>query len=86
MSYAEFGTTAFVPEALHRQVEAYLALGLLDEAREIVAILGYNFQSSEWYAESYALFERRNLKVPLPEEGEGLFQQVFRRTLKGEWL
>ena len=82
----EYGTSSFVPEALHRQVEAYLALGLESEAREAAAILGYNFRGSEWYEESYRLFVNRNLTPPSPDEGEGLWQQVYRRTIKGEWL
>ncbi len=40
----EFQTTTHTPEALHRLVEAYLALGLTDEAQTAGAILGYNFQ------------------------------------------
>ncbi len=50
-----FQTTAHVPEALHRLVEAYLALGVVDEAQANAAVLGYNYPGSEWYADSYAL-------------------------------
>ena len=50
-----YSTTTHVPEALHRLVEAYTALGLNDEARKAAAVLGYNFPSSEWYKDSYAL-------------------------------
>ena len=51
-----FQTTTHVPEALHRLVEAYLALGVVDEAQANAAVLGYNYPGSEWYADSYALF------------------------------
>ncbi len=51
-----FETTSHVPEALHRLVEAYLALGVVDEAQANAAVLGYNYPGSEWYADSYALF------------------------------
>lgn len=50
-----YQTTTHVPEALHRLTEAYLALGLEQEAQKNAAVLGYNFPSSQWYADSYAL-------------------------------
>ena len=51
----DFQTTTHVPEALHRLVEAYLALGVVDEAQKNAAVLGYNYPGSQWYADSYAL-------------------------------
>jgi outer membrane protein assembly factor BamD len=54
---AEFQTTTHVPEALHRLVEAYTALGIVDEARKSAAVLGHNYPGSEWYSDSYALAE-----------------------------
>ena len=51
----DFQTTTHVPEALHRLVEAYLALGITDEAQTATAVLGYNYPGSQWYADSYAL-------------------------------
>jgi outer membrane protein assembly factor BamD len=50
-----YETTNQVPEALHRLSEAYLALGLVEEARKSAAVLGYNFPGSEWYTDSYRL-------------------------------
>lgn len=50
-----YQTTSHLPEALHRLVECYLALGLVDEARENAAVLGHNYPGSEWYTDSYAL-------------------------------
>jgi outer membrane protein assembly factor BamD len=44
-----------VPEALHRLTEAYLSLGLEQEAQKNAAVLGYNFPSSQWYQDSYGL-------------------------------
>jgi outer membrane protein assembly factor BamD len=52
---AEYQTTTHVPEALHRMVEAYTALGVMDEARRYAAVLGYNYPGSEWYERTYAL-------------------------------
>lgn len=50
-----YQTTAQVPEALHRLVEAYVALGVRGEAQQAAAVLGYNYPGSRWYEESYAL-------------------------------
>lgn len=48
-----FQRTTHVPEALHRLVECYTALGLTKEARRTAAVLGHNFPGSEWYVDSY---------------------------------
>ncbi|MDH3262935.1 MAG: outer membrane protein assembly factor BamD [Paracoccaceae bacterium] len=80
----DFQTTTHTPEALHRLVEAYLSLGLTDEAQTAGAILGHNFQSSPYYEESYALLTGRGLR---PEaRGEGWLTQVYRQMIRGEWL
>ncbi len=63
-----YQTTTHVPEALHRLVEAYLALGLEDEAKQAGAVLGYNYPGSIWYQRSYALLTGRGLA---PEKGDG---------------
>ena len=80
----DFGTTTHAPEALHRLVEAYLSLGLDDEAQEAAVVLGHNFGNSEWYADTYRLLEQRGLEQPVPKEN--LARQIYRRTIKGDWL
>jgi len=50
-----YDTTTHVPEALHRLTESYLAIGVVDEARNAAAVLGYNYPDSVWYERSYAL-------------------------------
>jgi outer membrane protein assembly factor BamD len=50
-----YQTTTHVPEALHRLVECYLALGVKSEAKETAAVLGYNFPGSDWYQDTYYL-------------------------------
>ena len=83
----EFGTTAQTPEALHRLVEAYLSLGLVDEARQAAVVLGHNFQSSDWYQSTHSLFTSRGMAVPQPRsDNDGLLEQFYRRTIKGDWL
>jgi outer membrane protein assembly factor BamD len=57
MVIEQYQTTAQVPEALHRAVECYLALGILDQAQAMAAILGHNYPGSQWYADSYALIQ-----------------------------
>lgn len=54
----EYQTTSHVPEALHRLVEAYLALGIREEAQANAALLGHNYPGSQWYQYSYALMNR----------------------------
>ncbi|MEC9347648.1 MAG: outer membrane protein assembly factor BamD [Pseudomonadota bacterium] len=58
---AEYQTTSHVPEALHRLTEAYLSLGVTDEAQATAAVLGHNFPNTSWYRDSYALLSGRNL-------------------------
>jgi outer membrane protein assembly factor BamD len=58
----QFQTTTHVAEALHRLAEAYLALGVTDEAKTAAAVLGHNFPGSEWYQDSYALLTGQNLE------------------------
>ena len=51
--------TTHVPEALHRLVESYLALGMIEEAQRTAAVLGYNFPNSEWYSDTFQLMGER---------------------------
>jgi outer membrane protein assembly factor BamD len=81
---ADFQTTTHTAEALHRLVEAYLALGLTDEAQTAAAILGYNYQSSPFYDDSFRLLKGKGLS---PEaKGEGWLRTIYRQMVKGEWL
>ncbi|PJF37924.1 MAG: outer membrane protein assembly factor BamD, partial [Phototrophicales bacterium] len=49
---SKYQTTRHVPEALHRMVESYLALGLREEAVRVAAVLGYNYPGSKWYKDT----------------------------------
>jgi outer membrane protein assembly factor BamD len=66
-----YQTTTHIPEALHRLTEAYLALGIKDEAQAAAAVLGYNYPGSEWYQDSYALLTSDNLQ-PMEKKGSWL--------------
>lgn len=84
MVVEDFQTTTHTAEALHRLVEAYLSLGLTDEAQTAGAILGHNFRGTEWYEDSYALLTGRGLR---PEaKGDGWLRQIYRQTIQGRWL
>ena len=55
----EYDTTIYAEEALHRLVEVYYTIGLIDEAEKYAKILGYNYQSSKWYEHSYSVFNKK---------------------------
>ncbi len=71
---SDYQTTTHTPEALHRLVECYLAIGVTDEAQATAAVLGHNFPGSDWYIDSYALLTGENLH---PEEKEGSWISSF---------
>ena len=52
---SEYQTTAHVEEALMRLTEAYMALGIKQEAQTAAAVLGHNFPQSKWYKDAYTL-------------------------------
>ena len=54
----EYERTIYAEEALHRLVEVYYTIGLVDEAKKYAKLLGYNYQSSEWYEKTYIVFDK----------------------------
>ena len=80
----EYQTTSNTPEALPRLVESYLALGLRNEAQTAGAILGHNFQSSPFYDDSYRLLTGAGLSNQAA--GEGWLRDIYRRTVRGDWI
>ena len=80
----QYQTTTQTPEALYRLIEGYLSLGLTDEAQTAGAILGYNFQSSDWYQDAYNLLTKQGLE--LKPKGDGWLAKVYRQVVRGEWL
>jgi len=75
----KYDTTVFVEEALHRLVEVYYRLGLEDEARQAASILGYNYQSSEWYEKSYKVFYKKYKPKKIKKQKE---MGLIRRKIK----
>ena len=62
----------------------YLALGFADEAQTAAAILGYNYQSSPFYEDSFRLLKGQGL---VPEaKGSNWLSTIYRQMIKGEWL
>lgn len=72
----KYQTTSHVPEALHRLVECYLELGVVDQAKKYAAVLGYNYPSSSWYKDSYALMNGRPLP-PEPGTAKGFMDRML---------
>ena len=54
----KYDTTIYAEEALHRLVEVHYTIGLIEEAEKYAQLLGYNYQSSKWYENSYSLFDK----------------------------
>ncbi len=76
-----YDETSFIDEALHRLVELHFRLGLVDESQKYASLLGYNYQSSEWYSKSYKIFnENYKSKHQLKKEKEGILKK-FKKLL-----
>ena len=80
----EYNETIFIEEALHRLVEVYYKVGLISEAKAAAAILGYNYNSSRWYEQSYKIL---NKKYKIPEikkikKEESLINRAINKILK----
>ena len=76
----EYSRTIYIEEALHRLVEVYYTLGLVDEAEKYANLLGYNYQSSEWYKKSYSVFNKlyANNKLKNDDKKENLIKRKFK--------
>ena len=82
----DYNTTIYTEEALHRLVEINYRLGLINESKKYANTLGYNYQSSEWYKNSYKVFNKnyrdgvkelqkdKKKKTDLIKRFKGLFQ------------
>ena len=59
----DYETTIYVEEALHRLVELHFKIGLVDESKKYASLLGYNYQSSKWYEETYRILNKDYVKI-----------------------
>ena len=76
----DYDRTVFVEEALHRLVEVNYKLGLVEEAKQAAAILGYNYESGEWYERSYKIFNKNYKAKKIKKKKE---MGLIRRKIKG---
>ena len=78
-----FSKTVFIEEALHRLVEVYYKVGLIEEAKATASILGYNYNSSEWYARTYKVLNK-SYKLPKKadvKKDDGLIKRTIKKIL-----
>jgi len=64
----DYDETIYVEEALHRLVELHYKIGLIDEAKKYAVLLGYNYQSSKWYEETYKILNKDYSKISKNKE------------------
>ena len=70
-----YDTTIYVEEALHRLVEIYYIIGLEDESMKYANLLGYNYQSSQWYENSYIVFNKNYKKNIIKKENSSILKR-----------
>ena len=70
-----YDTTVYVEEALHRLVEIYFILGLTEESKKYANLLGYNYQSSQWYENTYSLFDKNYEKINIQKEENSILKR-----------
>ena len=77
----EYSKTIFIEEALHRLVEIHYHLGLEEEAKRYASILGYNYNSSKWFEQSYKIFNKdyNFIKAKEPKKKKNIFKRIIDR-------
>ena len=82
----KYDTTIYVEEALHRLVEIHYKIGLIDESEKYAKLLGYNYQSSDWYRESYKVFNKDYKKISKREKNKNKLSTLekIKSLLKNE--
>ena len=79
-----FEKTEYVEEALHRLVEINYMIGLENEAKKYASLLGYNYQSSEWYKESYRVFNKdyEDPKEKIKKDKQNIILRSFKKLFR----
>ena len=77
----KFDKTIFIEEALHRLVEIHYYLGLEKEAKRYAKILGYNYNSSEWFEQSYKILnkEYKIMKKEKKKDDKSFFRKILQK-------
>ena len=75
----DYQKTIFIEEALHRLVEIHYYLGLQEEAKKYAKILGYNYNSSEWFEQAYKVLNKdyKIKKKVKPENNDSFFKKII---------
>ena len=78
-----YNTTIYVPEAIHRLVEIYYTIGLEDESKKYASLLGYNYQTSEWYKNSYEIFNKdyKTSRSNMEQESKKLKESIIKKFI-----
>tara|TARA_B110000967_G_scaffold78429_1_gene81107 strand:- start:5243 stop:6073 length:831 start_codon:yes stop_codon:yes gene_type:complete len=78
-----YDETVFLEEALHRLVEVYYKIGLMEEAKAAAAILGYNYNSSEWYKQSYKILNKsyKISKKSKQKKNDSLIKRTIKKII-----
>ena len=77
-----YENTIFIEEALHRLVEVYYTVGLIDEARRTATILGYNYNSSAWYEQSFKVLNKEyKFKKTDKAESDKLIKRMIKKLI-----
>jgi outer membrane protein assembly factor BamD len=80
---SNFDKTIFIEEALHRLVEIHYHIGLEEEAKKYAKILGYNYNSSEWFSASYKIFNKNYEKEILKKNNKLKKDKSFLKKIIG---
>ena len=78
----KYQTTSHTPEALYRLVEAYMTMGLLEEAKRNGAVMGFNFPGDQWYGDAYKLLTSNGLRPAVEPRKPGAKQNFLTRLVK----
>jgi outer membrane protein assembly factor BamD len=78
----EYDTTIFIEEALFRLVELNFKLGLVEEAKKYTVLLGYNYQSSEWYNRSYEILNKNYKKRTINDNQSKNRESIIKKFKK----
>ena len=78
----DYDKTIFIEEALHRLVEIYYKIGLENEAKTAAVLLGYNYNSSEWYEKSYKILNKDYKPIRInKKKDDGLVKRTIKKIL-----
>jgi outer membrane protein assembly factor BamD len=83
---ADYETTGHTPEALYRLVEAYMQIGIIDEARAAAAVLGHNYPGTNWYEDAYRIMAKNGVLEPgsKPKRSEKELAKLRKKQEKTE--